>query len=59
MDDLRAKALKTDLFEPVGQGDMLGCQTDRQWDEPQLAVLTGWLRTVAERVREFETVSAS
>ena len=59
VDDLRGEALKTNLFEPVGKGGMLGCQTDRRWDEPQLAVLTGWLRSVAERVREFETVNAS
>lgn len=59
VETLRADALKTKLFEPIGQGDMLGCQTDRRWDEHQLQVLTGWLSAVAERVREFATVNAS
>lgn len=59
VETFRADALKTNLFEPIGQGDMLGCQTDRQWDEHQLQVLTGWLSAVAERVREFATVNAS
>ena len=56
---LRTEALNTRLFEPVGRGNNLVCQTDRSWDEPQLAVLTGWLSMVAERVREVETVNAS
>ena len=56
---LRTDALNTRLFAPAGRGDNLVCQTDRRWDEPQLAALTGWLSTVAERVREFETVNAS
>ena len=56
---LRTDALSTRLFEPVGRGNNLVCQTDRRWDEPQLAVLTGWLHSVAERVREVETVNAS
>ena len=56
---LRADALNTGLFAPVGRGNNLVCQTNRSWDEPQLAVLTRWLSTVVERIREFETVSPS
>ena len=56
---LRTDALNTRLFAPAGRGNNLVCQTDRSWDEPQLAALTGWLSTAAERVREFETVNAS
>ena len=56
---LRTDALNTRLFAPAGRGNNLVCQTDRSWDEPQLAVLTGWLSTVEERVREFESVNPS
>ena len=56
---LRTDALNTGLFAPVGRGNNLVCQTNRSWDEPQLAVLTRWLSTVVERIREFETVSPS
>ena len=52
---LRTDALNTGLFAPAGKGSNLVCQTDRSWDEPQLAALTGWLSTVIERIREFET----
>ena len=49
---LRDEALKTELFEPAGQGDRLRCDTDREWDEPQLTALTGWLHSVVERVHD-------
>ena len=54
---LRTDALNTGLFAPTGGRNNLVCQTDRSWDEPQLAVLTRWLSTVVECIREFETVS--
>ena len=56
---LRADALDTLLFAPAGGGNNLVCRTDRSWDEPQLAVLTRWMSTVVERIREFETVNSS
>ena len=56
---LRTDALNTGLFAPTGGRNNLVCQTDRSWDEPQLAVLTRWLSTVVERIGEFETVSPS
>ncbi len=55
VDRLRHDALETGLFEPAGSGSNLVCRTDRSWDEPELAALTNWLRTVVERIREFET----
>ena len=55
VDDIRTEALATELFEPMGQGDRLRCDTDRAWDEPQLTALTGWLSAVAERVHDGET----
>ena len=54
---LRTDALNTRLFAPAGRGNNLVCQTDQSWDEPLLAVLTGWMSTAVERIREFETVS--
>ena len=54
---LRTDALNTRLFAPAGRGNNLVCQTDRSWDEPHLAVLTGWLSTVVERILEFESVN--
>ena len=51
---LRTDALNTRLFAPAGRGTNLVCQTDRHWEEPQLAVLTEWLSTVIERIRESE-----
>lgn len=56
IEELRAEALNTGLFEPVGRNDELACETDRSWDEPQLAALMGWVSAVVERIREFETV---
>ncbi len=56
---LRTDALNTRLFAPAGKGNNLVCQTDRSWEEPQLAVLTGWLSTVVVRIREFEAVNPS
>ena len=52
---LRTDALNTRLLAPAGTGNNLVCWTDRSWDEPELAALTGWLSTVVERIREFET----
>ena len=52
---LRAEALQTGLFEPMGQGDRLRCETDRPWDEAQLTALIDWLGAVAQRVRDGET----
>ena len=52
---LRRDALETGLIEPAGSGSNLVCRTDRSWDEPELAALTNWLRTVVERIREFKT----
>ena len=43
---LRTDALNTGLFAPAGRGNNLVCQTDRSWDEPQLAVLS---RVVEDR----------
>ena len=54
---LRTDALNSCLFVPAGRGNNLVCRTDRSWDEPQLGVLTRWLSTVVERIREFETVN--
>ena len=59
MEALRTEALNTHLFAPVGKGNNLVCRTDRSWDEPQLTALMGWLSTVVERIREFETVDPS
>ena len=56
---LRTEALKTGLFEARGTKNDLMCQTDRSWDEPLLAELTGWLGTVVEHIREYETVTPS
>ena len=56
---LRTDALNTRLFAPAGRGINLVCQTDRSWDEPLLAVLTGWMSSVVERIRDFETVNPS
>ena len=53
---LRTDALNTRLFAPAGRGNNLVCQTDQSWDEPRLGVLIGWLSTVVERIREFESV---
>ena len=58
VEKLRREALETGLFEPAGSGNNLVCRTDRSWDEPELAALTNWLRTVVERIREFETTPA-
>ena len=55
VDTLRESALETGLFEPIGKRDDLACQTDRSWGEPKLAVLTGWMGTVIERIRQYET----
>ena len=55
VETLRDSALETGLFEPVGERDELVCRTDRSWDEPKLAVLTGWMGTVIERIRQYET----
>ena len=52
---LRTDALNTRLFEAMGSRNNLKCLTDRSWDEPQLAALTGWLNTVVESIRESET----
>ena len=57
VDTLRESALETGLFEPIGKRDDLACQTDRSWDEPKLAVLTGWMGTVIARIRQYETVN--
>ena len=52
---LKAEAEQTNLFERIGKHNSLVCPTDRLWDEPQLTVLIGWLRSVAERVHEYAT----
>lgn len=54
VETLRTAALETGLFAPAGRDINLVCQTDRPWDEPQLAALTGWMSTVMDRVRAFE-----
>ena len=59
VETLRTKALETGLFVPAGRGDNLVCQSDRSWDESQLAVLTEWLSAVSGRIRESEAVNAS
>ena len=56
---LRANALKTHLFEPAGKGNNLVCRTDRSWDESKLAELMNWLKTVVERIRQYEAENAS
>lgn len=56
---LRTDALNTGLFAPGGGGNNLVCRTDRSWDEPRLGMLIGWLSTVVERIREFESVDPS
>jgi len=58
VEKLRRDALETGLFEPAGRGNNLVCRTDRSWGEPELAALTNWLRTVVERIREFENENA-
>ena len=55
VDKLRESALETGLFEPVGERDELVCRTDRTWDEDKLDALTGWMNTVVEHVRKYET----
>ncbi len=55
VDTLREDALNTGLFEPAGKGDNLVCRTDRTWKDPELDALTGWLNTVIERIRQYET----
>ncbi len=57
VEQLRVDALNTGLFVPAGRVGNLVCQTDQSWDEPKLAALTAWLRTVVERIREFEKVN--
>lgn len=52
---LRTDGLNTGLFAPVGKGDNLVCETDRSWDENELVVLTGWLTTFAESIRECDS----
>lgn len=52
---LRESALETDLFKLVGKRDDLVCRTDRTWDEAELAKLTGWMNTVVEHIRKYET----
>ena len=42
------------IVRNAGRGSNLVCRTDRSWDEPELAVLTNWLRAVVKRIREFE-----
>ena len=59
LEALRTDALNTRLFEPAGRGNNLLCRTDRSWDEPMLAALTGWLSRVVDRIREFETPNPS
>ncbi len=59
MEALRTDALNAGLFAPVGRGNNLVCRTDRSWDEPELNLLTRWLSTVVERIREFETANSS
>ena len=55
VETLKANALKTGLFEPAGTGINLVCRTDRTWDEAELAKLTGWMNTVVEYIRQYET----
>ena len=52
---LKDSARKTDLFAPAGRGNNLVCRTDRTWDEAELAKLTGWMNTVVEHIRKYET----
>ena len=59
VESLRNDALNTQLFTPAGRGNNLRCRTDRSWDEPMLAALTGWLSRVVDRIREFETPNPS
>ncbi len=55
VETLKDNALKTDLFKPAGTGINLVCRTDRTWDEAELAKLTGWMNTVIEHIRQYET----
>ena len=55
VETLRENAVNTGLFEPVGQGENLLCLTDRSWDEDKLDALTGWMNTVVEHIRKYET----
>jgi len=55
VETLKANALKTGLFEHAGSGINLVCRTDRTWDENELATLTGWMNTVVEQIRHYET----
>ena len=55
VDTLKESALNTGLFEPVGERDDLACRTDRTWDEAELAKLTGWMNTVVEHIRKYES----
>ena len=55
---LRTDALGTGLFASAGRVGNLVCETDQTWDESKLASLTGWLSTVAEYIRDFETVNS-
>ena len=59
LEALRTDALNTQLFTPAGKGNDLRCLTDRSWDEPMLAALTGWLNRVVKHIREIETPNPS
>ncbi|MDE0182670.1 MAG: GIY-YIG nuclease family protein [Caldilineaceae bacterium] len=55
VDMLRESALETGLFEPSGKRDDLACRTNRNWDEAELDKLMGWLSTVVEHIRQYES----
>ena len=58
IESLRTKALNTGLFvQAGGSGFEVRCRIDRRLEETEMSALTGWLETVIERIREFETVT--
>ena len=60
LDALVAAAEQTNLFRQIGSKRLtLSCLTDREWDEPALAMLTGWLQSVIEQAREYTAGTAS
>ena len=52
---LEAEAEQTNLFVRRGKRNALTCLLNQEWEDPQLTILTDWLRGVSERVREYTT----
>ena len=55
---IRKEALDIGVFVPVGSNSELASRIIQAFDDNQIDALIGWLSSVAERIREFETVNA-